>query len=135
MNTGYFHHHQYSCLEIEYKISPRLRWLEDGGTLKDIVKSRKRSDLWGGKKSVNSFLEVNNMTFLNTSAVYSIPIYVEDFYVDIFSINTVLLLSFTDKLILTLRWFPRFGHQSPPIDLQAETFWILHVYSGQASPY
>lgn len=62
------------------------------------------------------------MTFLNTSAVYSVIIHVEDFYVDIFSINTVLLLSFTDMLILTLCWFPRFGLQSPPTDIQAETF-------------
>lgn len=133
MNTGYFYHH-YSCLEIEeYKIGPSFRWLEDGGTLKDILKSGEISDLWW-KKSVNSFLEVS-MTFLNTSAVYSVSIHVEVFYVDIFSINTALLLFFTHMLILTLHWFPWFGHQFPPTDLQAEeTFWVLHVYSGQASP-
>lgn len=83
MNTGYFYHH-YSCLEIEeYKIGPSFRWPEDGGTLKDIVKSGEISDLWW-KKSVNSFLE-ESMTFLNTSAVYSVSIHVEVFYVDIFS--------------------------------------------------
>lgn len=51
MNTGYFYHH-YSCLEIEeYKIGRSFRWLEDGGTLKDIVKSGEISDLWWKKIS------------------------------------------------------------------------------------
>lgn len=62
MNTGYFYHHDYhdSCLETkEYKRGPSLQVLVDwknGGTLKDIVKSGEKTDLW--EKNISEFIFV-----------------------------------------------------------------------------
>lgn len=67
------------------------------------------------------------MDFLHISAACSVYLCGSFLCVDFTQQTVWLPFFFNNMLVLTLKWLPGLGYQSPPISSLSKPFWILHA--------